>query len=92
VLELFIHNITHDQPVNTQRTCFSGKKIFYIRSMKAKQFPYQNRLLVDLKGELWDDIPGLDGCFVISNFGRIKRMRREQVTKNGANPHTGASS
>ncbi|SEW46845.1 NUMOD1 domain-containing protein [Chitinophaga sp. YR573] len=49
----------------------------------SKTYPYQNRSLKDIKGEKWEDIPGLDGYFLISSFGRIKRMEREQIHSNG---------
>jgi NUMOD4 motif/NUMOD1 domain len=40
--------------------------------------------LDDLKGEQWEDIPGLDGYFLISNFGRIKRQQYDMQYRNGA--------
>lgn len=36
-----------------------------------------------MKGEVWEDIPGLDGYYYISNYGRIKRERRESVNSRG---------
>jgi len=45
--------------------------------------PYKDFLLVSRRGEIWDDIPGFEGYFRISNFGRIKRMEREIVYSNG---------
>jgi len=44
--------------------------------MKEKKYPYQNLSLEDMKGEVWEDVPGLDGVYLISNFGRIKSLRR----------------
>ncbi|MDP4129461.1 MAG: NUMOD4 domain-containing protein [Bacteroidota bacterium] len=46
--------------------------------------PYKDSLLSNRPGEKWDDIPGLDGYFRVSNFGRIKRMEREMVHTNGS--------
>ncbi len=43
--------------------------------VKAK-YPYQNLSLKNLKGELWDDLPQLDGAYEISNYGRVKAKRR----------------
>lgn len=51
--------------------------------MKAK-YPYENLSLKNIKDERWEDIPGLDGYFVGSNFGRIKRLEYEMQYKNGA--------
>ena len=48
------------------------------------KYPYQNISLESIEGEEWDDIPGLDGYFLISNFGRIKRQRYEMQYRNGA--------
>src|SRR5688500_10304928 len=37
-----------------------------------------------MKREEWEDIPGLDGYFLISNFGRVKRLQYEMLYRNGA--------
>ncbi len=37
-----------------------------------------------MEGEVWEDIPGLDGYFCISNLGRIKRQQYEMQYSNGA--------
>src|SRR6266540_5496647 len=51
--------------------------------MPNKKYPYQNRSLKDMKDEEWEDIPFLDGAYQISNFGRIKALRR--WVERGAN-------
>ena len=52
--------------------------------MKRLKYPYQHFSLKSLKGELWDDIPYLDGAYEISNFGRVKSNRRYvERGKNG---------
>ena len=52
--------------------------------MPKTSYPYQNLFLRNLQGEVWDDIPGLDGAFDISNFGRVKSKRRfVERGKNG---------
>jgi hypothetical protein len=43
--------------------------------MSQKVYPYQNISLENLEGEVWEDVPGLDGYFLISNFGRTKRQK-----------------
>jgi hypothetical protein len=40
------------------------------------KYPYQHFTLNNLKGELWDDIPSLDGAYEVSNFGRVKSKKR----------------
>lgn len=45
--------------------------------------PYLNLSLVNMDGERWKDIPGLEGYFKISNRGRVKRMAYEAVYSNG---------
>jgi hypothetical protein len=52
--------------------------------MDLQKYPYQNITLQNIKGEKWKDIPGLEGYFVISNFGRIKRLEYETQYRNGA--------
>ena len=52
--------------------------------MRKKEYPYQNLSLKDIKGEEWEDVPGLDGYFAISSFGRIKRSEYEMQYRNGA--------
>lgn len=44
-------------------------------SKKEKEYPYQNRSLEDIEGEEWKDIPRLDMYFLVSNYGRIKRLQ-----------------
>lgn len=48
-----------------------------------KKYSFQNLSLDDLEGEVWEDIPGLDGYFLISNLGRIKRQEYELQHPNG---------
>jgi len=43
--------------------------------MPKKEYPYQNRLLDDMEGEEWEDVPGLEMYFLVSNYGRIKRLQ-----------------
>lgn len=33
--------------------------------------------------EIWKDIPGYEGCYQVSSFGRIKGIRRDVIKKNG---------
>src|SRR4028119_1393255 len=51
--------------------------------MSQKVYPYQNISLESLEGEVWKDVPGLDGYFLISNFGRIKRQQYDLQHPNG---------
>lgn len=39
--------------------------------------PYLNYQIEDLKGEVWEDIKGYDGIYMVSNLGRIKSYQRE---------------
>lgn len=50
---------------------------------KKLNYPYQKTELESLPHERWDDIPGLDGYYEISTFGRIKRLYREVLTSDG---------
>ena len=51
---------------------------------RTKTIPaYKDRQLKDRPLERWEDVPGLDGCFQVSTFGRIKRNAREQLYPNG---------
>src|SRR5580658_7078643 len=51
--------------------------------MKEK-YPYKNFSLTDMRGEKWEDIPFLDGVYLISNYGRIKTVERwVQITAGG---------
>lgn len=53
-------------------------------TLNKKQYPYQNISLKNIKGEKWEDIPGLGGYFMVSNYGRIKRLEYETQYRNGA--------
>jgi len=52
--------------------------------MDLKEYPHENLLLRNIKGEKWKDIPGFEGYFLISNFGRIRRLEYEMEYRNGA--------
>lgn len=44
--------------------------------MNEKKLPYLDLDLRNRKDEIWADIPFLDGAYEISNFGRVKALRR----------------
>ncbi len=50
---------------------------------KPAQYPYQNLSLDSMKGEKWADIPGFDGAYGISNFGRIWAAPRLIISEDG---------
>lgn len=50
---------------------------------KKKQYPYQVLTLDDLPKEEWADIPGLEGYYLVSNLGRVKRDPFEIICVNG---------
>ena len=54
-------------------------------SLNKKYFPEQN--FVDLQGEFWENILGFERLYMISNFGRVKSLKRKYtdsigITKN----------
>jgi hypothetical protein len=51
--------------------------------MPIIRYSYQNLSLKNIKDESWKDIPGLEGYFMISNFGRVKRLEYELPFKDG---------
>lgn len=51
--------------------------------LMEKKYPYHDHNLDNLPGEEWEDIPGLDGLYVISNLGRVKRQDIEILCKTG---------
>ena len=51
---------------------------------KGKLPVYRDQRLNNLLGEKWQDIPGLDGYYLVSSLGRIKRREREVVYPNGS--------
>lgn len=52
--------------------------------MSVYEYPHQNLSLKNIKGEKWKDIPGLEDYFMVSNFGRIKRLEYEMQYRNDA--------
>jgi hypothetical protein len=48
-----------------------------------KKYPYQNLSLENIKGERWEDIPGLEMYFKVSNYGRVKRLEYELTYSDG---------
>ncbi|MFT3822364.1 MAG: NUMOD1 domain-containing DNA-binding protein [Chitinophagaceae bacterium] len=52
--------------------------------MQQTKKPYQDLSLKNIKKEIWEDIPGLDGYFAVSDYGRVKRMEYTHQYRNGA--------
>jgi hypothetical protein len=53
-------------------------------SKKIKhEYPYQNLSLDSMPGEQWQDIPGFDGAYSISNYGRIWAAPRLIISADG---------
>lgn len=46
-----------------------------MKKRPAKEYPYQNRLLKDLPGEIWKEMPGWED-YEVSNYGRVKSTGR----------------
>jgi hypothetical protein len=45
--------------------------------MRTKaRFPFQNTSLVNLPREIWKDIPGFEGIYKISHYGRVRSLSR----------------
>jgi hypothetical protein len=38
--------------------------------------PYENLLLQNIKGEIWKNVPGYEGYYQVSNWGRVKSLGR----------------
>lgn len=43
-----------------------------------QQYPYQNLSLDEMPNEVWRDIVGYEGLYVVSNMGRIKSLARDK--------------
>lgn len=48
-----------------------------------KTYPYQNLRLKDMEGEIWKELPGLEGYCMVSNLGRVKALARIIYKKGG---------
>jgi hypothetical protein len=42
--------------------------------MTRRKYPYQNLSLEDMDGEKWEDVPGYEEHYLISNYGRVKSL------------------
>lgn len=51
------------------------------------QPPHLNMELIDIPGEIWKDIPGLEEYGMISNFGRVKRLEDHRIMSDGRTVH-----
>ncbi len=47
------------------------------------KYPFMNLSLIDMKGEVWKDIPDMDGYFKVSNYGRIWALERPVISITG---------
>lgn len=46
-----------------------------------KDIPYLNDKIDDLDGEIWEDVIGYDGIYLVSNLGRVKSLRSDRIMK-----------
>jgi hypothetical protein len=44
--------------------------------MSPEEYPYRNKILKNIHGERWRDIPGFEGLYKASNLGRVKSIDR----------------
>lgn len=59
-----------------------------VRGKVEKRLPaYQDRLLSDRPREQWTDVPGLEGYYWVSSFGRIRRLERWVPYPDGSEHH-----
>src|SRR4051794_16844857 len=47
-------------------------------------YPYLNTCIEDIEGEKWNDVPGFDGAYHVSIYGRIKSLSRWRSAGNKA--------
>jgi len=43
---------------------------------------YEKLKIIDINGEIWKDIVGYEGIYMVSNFGRVKSLYRQQKNKS----------
>lgn len=65
--------------MNTQLQLFpvNEKTLPQLPGSRSYTLPYLNYQIEDLDGEIWSDIIGYDGIYLVSNKGRIKSYQRE---------------
>lgn len=44
--------------------------------MPGKKYPFQNKSIKDIRNEAWKDIPGFEGIYQASSYGRIRSLDR----------------
>jgi hypothetical protein len=47
------------------------------------KYPFMNLSLIDMKDEVWMDIPDMDGYFKVSNYGRVWALERPVRSTTG---------
>lgn len=50
-----------------------------LRKYNYLQYPYQNRLLLDMPGEIWKPVTDYENYYEVSNYGRIKSIEKEGI-------------
>ena len=63
---------------NLQRTCKDC-----ISEYQRSNREYKNQEIVSLEGEIWKDIIGYEGIYMVSNYSRVKTLSKIFDTKNG---------
>lgn len=71
-------------PVGAGNRCSTGKCKECKNAIKRdiNFFNNQKRKVINLDGEVWKDIIGYEGFYMVSNFGRVKSLYRQYKTKS----------
>ncbi len=67
----------------TSKVKQQAERVNHIARLSRPNAPYRNKSLKDLKGEKWEEIPGTEGYYLISNYGRVKGVARYIENING---------
>src|SRR3954464_15441740 len=54
------------------------------KGLALRTYPYLNACIKDIEGEKWNDVPGFDGAYHVSTYGRIKSLSRWRAAGNKA--------
>lgn len=61
----------------------SSENLMWVEShskrVSDKSIPCYNQSLQNILGESWVEISGTEGCYFVSNFGRVKSLKRKEA-------------
>lgn len=72
-----------NEKTNPEIAEYFGRSILSIQYAMRKYKIFRLTKIKDLENEIWEDVPGYEGSYQVSNYGRIKSLPRYVLYSDG---------